>query len=237
VPLPLVFFFFSLLFIMDGTPLFAAEERAKSKPALPGEQCVIAPQENWTIQEKWVWRQVCEGRIADFNETKDYGGKLDPGKPKEWPKERMLRPAFLETIIFHEPYRSAVPREGVFIVGAWFKETLHLSNVSISRALVLAGSLFESDVTFIRFKTTQALSLAGSKFSGKLDMSGLQVGEHLFMTAGAKTAEVKLLNDALSSVDDVEMWVWQHTQSLDCSARFSAVHGIPELIKAGEGQS
>jgi len=49
--------------------------------------------------------------------------------------------------------------------------------------------------------------LAGSKFSGKLDMSGLQVGEHLFMTAGAKIAEVNLLNDALSSVDDVEMWV------------------------------
>ena len=38
-----------------------------SEITLPGERCKIEPLAEWTPQEKWVWRQVCEGKIADFN--------------------------------------------------------------------------------------------------------------------------------------------------------------------------
>lgn len=38
-----------------------AEEFVKARPVLPGKQCKTAHQNNWTEQERWVWKEVCEG--------------------------------------------------------------------------------------------------------------------------------------------------------------------------------
>ena len=38
------------------------------EPTLPGRPCECEPLEEWTDQEDWVWKMVCEGKIADFNE-------------------------------------------------------------------------------------------------------------------------------------------------------------------------
>ena len=73
-----------------------------------------------------MWNQVYIGAIADFNKAEGYGGELDPKKPEGWPKSRVLQPEFLETILLREPYRSALRRQGVCIVGAWFTEPLNL---------------------------------------------------------------------------------------------------------------
>jgi hypothetical protein len=56
------------------------------------------PSSDWTPQEKWVWDQVSQGEIADFNKADGYGGKLDPKKIECWQENRILRPEFLETI-------------------------------------------------------------------------------------------------------------------------------------------
>ena len=87
----------------------------------PKEHSKVEPHSSWTEQEKWVWSRVSEGEIADFNKAEDYGGKLDPKKPEEWPESRILTPAFLETILLNEPYRGALTRHGVQISGALFK--------------------------------------------------------------------------------------------------------------------
>ncbi len=80
-----------------------AEEFVKVRPVLPGKQCKIAHQNNWTEQERWVWKEVCEGREADLIERKGY--RLESDNPDRWPQERILRPAFLESILLHEPTR------------------------------------------------------------------------------------------------------------------------------------
>jgi hypothetical protein len=166
-----------LFIILSATSLYALEEPIKGKL---DEPCRIKPLQAWTPQEKWVWNQVCEGKIADFNEAKGYGGNLDPKKPEKWPESRILRPKFLERILLHEPYRSALTHRGMWIVGAWFKERLDLSNATLVYPLKLERSIFESDVNLSFLKTSQLISLVGSKFTGPLNMDSLQVGESFY---------------------------------------------------------
>ena len=181
------------LFFAAGTPfLYAIEQSLQGKPALPGEDCQTKPLKAWTPQEKWVWDQVCRGKAANFNKVEDYGGDLDPKEDKEWPRERILSPTFLETILLHEPYRGALTHHGVHIVGAWFEESLDLSNTHLSCQLWLQKSRFESDVSLNFLKTHRTLVLIGSTFTGELNMNGLEVGQSLLMDGGAKFAEVDL---------------------------------------------
>jgi hypothetical protein len=173
-------------------PLFAAEEQAKGKLSLPGQACQTVPLEAWTDQEKWVWKQVCEGKIADFSTAKDYGGKLDPAKRNGWQENRVLRPAFFVTILLHEPFRSALPHYGVRIKGAWFIDPLDLSDASLAHPLSLRASRFDEIVALDRLHTPFFISLDGSTFAGKLNMNGLQATGGLFMREKARFAEVDL---------------------------------------------
>jgi hypothetical protein len=180
-------FLFVILFLFitaGSTSLYAAEEPIKSKSALPGEPCQTKPLKSWTSQEKWVWKQVCEGKVADFNEAEGYGGNLDPRKPEGWPENRILQPSFLETILLYEPYRSALTNKGVRIIGAWFKEPLDLSNATLAHEVWLVDSRFESDVDLSWLKSSHLIWLEGSKFNGELDMDALQVNSFLFMSQG-----------------------------------------------------
>jgi hypothetical protein len=211
---------FFLLAALGTFSLYAEEELIKGKLTLPGKSCQTEPLPNWTPQEKWVWRQVCEGKIADFN--KRYGivldpKDLDPEKPEEWPKNRILTPRFLETILLHEPYRGALTRHGVQIVGAWFKEPLDLSDATLAHSLWLGGSRFDSKVVLDLLKTNHSIKfekstffkeliLIGTKIDGQLDMAGskcisnlrldsLQVGSSLFMCEDAEfNKEVNIFN-------------------------------------------
>ena len=67
--------------------------------ALPGEPCQIKARGGWSSQERWVWKQVCDGKSANFNRSKGYGGYLDPKKLEGWSEKRVLSPQFLETIL------------------------------------------------------------------------------------------------------------------------------------------
>ena len=115
-----------LFFASESKSLNAIEEPAKGIMARPDEPCRTNPIASWTPQEKWVWEQVCVGKIADLGIIKAVVGTLTQKETKEWSEKSVLRPAFLETILLHEPYRGAITRHGVRIVGAWFKETLDL---------------------------------------------------------------------------------------------------------------
>lgn len=125
------------------------------------------------------------------NKGDDYGGKLNPKTPERWPESRVLRPAFLETILLHEPYRSALTRQGVRIAGAWFVESLDVSNVIIPYQLWLDRRRFAASVNFSGLRTHSLISLAGSKFTGTLNMDSLEVESDLFMR-GAEFVDVVL---------------------------------------------
>jgi len=170
-----------LFFASESKSLNAIEEPAKGIMARPDEPCRTNPIASWTPQEKWVWEQVCVGKIADLGIIKAVVGTLTQKETKEWSEKSVLRPAFLETILLHEPYRGAITRHGVRIVGAWFKETLDLSNATLSHPLSLLNSRFDSMVDLSRMQSLSYLSLHGSKFKGKLDMNSIEVTGSLFM--------------------------------------------------------
>jgi cytoskeletal protein CcmA (bactofilin family) len=158
----------------------------------PKEHSKVEPHSSWTDQEKWVWSRISKGEVADFSSAKDYGGKLDPKKPEEWPESRILTPAFLEMMLLHEPYRGSSIRHGVRIIGAWFKDQIDLSNAILANQLWLESSRFDSEVYLSSLKTSYLISIEGSSFNSILHMDSLQVG-NLFMRNGAEFDEVILL--------------------------------------------
>ncbi|MBC8549711.1 MAG: hypothetical protein H8D23_08660 [Candidatus Brocadiales bacterium] len=173
---------FLLLITLGSFFLYVEEERIKEKPALPGKVCQTKPLFNWTPQEKWVWNQICNGKIADFNERdKEYDKAFDPKNHKRKPKGRLLTPEFLETILLHEPFCGSLPLHGVRIVGAWFKDPIDLTNATLNHQLWLNKSRFDSDIDLSFLKTDYGISLYGSYFNGKLIMDAVNISGYLYM--------------------------------------------------------
>src|SRR6266850_181430 len=185
------------------TSLLAEVRRPKQvNSALLGEPCQTKPHNSWTSQENWVWKQVCQGKMADFNTLNGYGGELDPKSAKEWRETRILRPAFLETILLHEPYRSALTRSGVSIRGAWLKNSLNLSHATLLHLFLLENSRIEQDVDLHGLKTSDLIGLSGSTFTGALSMNGLQAGG-LFMGEAAMCDAVDLTGAKIAGQVDM----------------------------------
>ena len=110
-------------------------------------------------------------------------------------------------------------REGAKVVIAELKPEL---GRSAEKLVTDAGG----DATFIETDVTREESVKNAiegtvERYGKLDV--------LYNSAGGSIVED-------TAATDVDMWVWQHTQSLDLLGTFLCCrHGIPELIKAGGG--
>ena len=169
---------------------------ATVRKSLPGEACLIGPDHlpvGWSASEKWAWAEICEGRIADFNRL--LGEALDPRKPSHNAKwsdgRRSLSSEFLEAVLLHEPYRSAVPYRGVRIVGAFFEQGITLSDALLMRPLVLHRSQFEGPVSLSRVKTENYVSFNESRVKGKLDFDSARLGGNLMMK-NAEFSEVRL---------------------------------------------
>jgi uncharacterized protein YjbI with pentapeptide repeats len=166
------------------------QEYAESYFVLPGEKCKTGFGKDWTEQEKWVWTQLCEGRKADLNQRD--GRKLDPGNIGIWPRMRILRPTFLESILLHEPYRTALPHSGVWIEGAWFVSSIDISDSIFTKPVALVDCRFEKDMSLAQVQTPHWISLASSTFNGALNLNGIQIGGSLFMDKGASFRQVQL---------------------------------------------
>ena len=147
---------------------------------------------DWTPQEQWVWDQVSQGEIADFNKAAGYGGELEPKQLERWPESRILRPKFLETILLLETYRGTLTVHGVMIVGAWFKEPLDLSNAILAHQLALPNCIFDSDVNLSFLKTPYSIDVRSSKFSRTLSMCSSKVAGHLVHDGAEFADEVYL---------------------------------------------
>ena len=167
-----------------GAEMAGVPEGHGSALARPGEKCKVRSLSKWTQSEQWAWTQICEARIANFNERPG-GGLFDPRNVKDVENlsDRKLRSIFLETILLHEPFRSAIPRHGVRIIGAYFSNSIDLSNASIDQPLGLEQSRFESNFDLRRLTTSTIISFEGSTFEGELAMDSVTVGGNLFMGA------------------------------------------------------
>ncbi len=151
---------------------------------------MIEPLEEWTDTECWVWRQIEAGHSADLNEH--LGETVNPNSPDGWVAERRLSAAFLQTIAFHEPYRSALPRNGIQIAGAWFDEPIDFRDGHLDGILWLEACRFEELLAFNGLSTASVISLAGSVFEGDVDMRSLEVEGGLYLRNGARFKAVNL---------------------------------------------
>jgi uncharacterized protein YjbI with pentapeptide repeats len=150
-----------LLLLQLAAPAAAIGQQAAPPPAVD-DACAVPADPRWTAQEAFVWGRVCAGATADFNTAPGYGGRLDAKSPERWPESRVLTPAFLEAILLKEPYRHALSRHGVAIVGARFTEPLDLSEAVLTCPLSLRGSVFDKGANLLRLKSEYSLDLDGS---------------------------------------------------------------------------
>ena len=155
------------------------EKPVQSAPATA--RCPLPPDESWTSQEKFVWERVCIGKEADFNKEAAYGGELDPLKLGTLPEDRILRQAFLETILLGERHRSVIARLGVRIFGARFPELIDLQNATLQDELWLDGCLLERGADLSWLKSTQPIAIHGSRVGDTLTMYSLQVDSNVFL--------------------------------------------------------
>jgi hypothetical protein len=144
----------------------------------------VPPAEDWTPQEKFVWERVAAGEIADFNTADGYGGNLDPKMPEGWPDNRVLRSAFLETILLKDPYRRNLTRHGVIIIGARFTQAIELEGAELGHRLGLPYGLIEKGANLRRLKSKYLIVLSGSKVVGSFETDGLDLDTSLFMRDG-----------------------------------------------------
>ena len=191
-----VTFFISICVMLASVSSALAENTRgpyehESYLALPSQKCRISPPSEWTKPENWVWEKICEGKVANFDKHPDEHPDARPFDPRKqedsenW-SDRTLRSSFLETILLHEPFRSAIPRQGVHIIGAYFPEPIDLSDASIDRLLTLSLSRFRSKVGMRRLTTSSFIALGGSEFECELDMQSVTVEGSLIMGDGAE---------------------------------------------------
>ncbi len=164
----------------------ADQDEYTGRLAHPGEPCQTPPHKDWTEPEKWAWQQICEGRPADFNIR--YGRTLDTNNPGHWTGYEMMvrgiRSTFLESILLHEPWRSAIPRQGVRIGGAWFEGNLDLSYSLVKSELLLLACRFENDFDLRFGQLERNLLLSKSIINGNCELDGIQVAGTIFMDEG-----------------------------------------------------
>ena len=158
-------------------------------PLLPGEPCNVPARAIWTEPEKWVWSRICIGREADFNKLKGY---LHPDRKEGWRKDRALSSEFLETILLYEPYRSAITRKGVRIVGAWFPGKVDLRKAEIRSDMWLNNSRFEDDVLLNGFRSGFGLALRKSMLAGELRLIGADIRDKLDLSQAKISKRIRM---------------------------------------------
>jgi len=140
-------------------------------------------QDDWTKLESDIWTKLCRGETADL--------RISDGTPAtaqspcqaaaRLDTAHLVRAAFIETILLHEPWCSRLPRQGVSIVGARITGTLNLEYAQLRHSLRLDACHFEQDVKLFRLSTTQGLSFGGSHFDKRLDLMLTQIGRVLLL--------------------------------------------------------
>jgi hypothetical protein len=155
---------------------------ARAQPA-PAPEAGRAPP-GWTGggAERWAWGRALLREVADLGEHcrlvkgLDEREDLDPrdGDDPRWGHDcRQISAAFVERVLTEEPWRGALPRRGLRIVGARVAEPLDLSAARVGARVWLDGSRFEGPVDFQHARFEGVHSLSGSAFEAGVEAHGL----------------------------------------------------------------
>lgn len=165
------------------------ENQWESDPQFRAPPIPLKPAD-WSESERWIWQQARKGRIADFHERH---GRIDPHEPKGWTEERSIRAAFVETILLHEPFRGALPRQGLRISGVWVRESVDLQNAELQHEWWLNASRVEKDVNLVNLRSKSSISFEASVFTG-LILAGEARLDRLLVMSGSEFVALDLAN-------------------------------------------
>jgi len=181
---------------------------------------LTTPETQWLEAEQWAWQEIRSRGLADF--SKRDGRDLDPKVPDSWNDGRKLGSDFLKKILFREPHRSAIPVEGVGIVGAWFPEPVELTYGRLDHQLWLQRCRFDGGANLRGLRVEGRLSFVGSTFRAEkdtgwfaLDLSDATIEGSVHMDSvvvagtltmnGIKVTQDMLLRMSSAAFTDVEL--------------------------------
>jgi hypothetical protein len=160
--------------------LLATPAGLRAQPTAPAEAgtCPVPDEPSWTAQEKFVWARICAGETANFNSGRTYGGNIDP-RTTPLPDNRILRNAFIETILTDDKYLKAIKHHGVRVSGARFTEPIDLQNVTLANELWFESCLFEKGADLALLRASQTVRVNRSKVAGELNLYAARVASEL----------------------------------------------------------
>jgi hypothetical protein len=194
-----VAFILLLLFIFSPKSFLLGENQSAIRIiTYPGDTCKTPPLTKWSEQEKWVWKQLCEGKPANL--ARYYGGSTNLEDFKGWQKKQKLSPEFLETILLYNPFLNELKNKRVEIKGAWFEKPLVLSDINLTNNIFLNSSRFDQRVSLYNLKSNHILSFDRSVFDKSLYLKAVQL-QYLSLKHG-KFKEVNLI---AAKIEDISM--------------------------------
>ena len=161
--------------VLIGMTEFASTA-VNAQVALPGGDCLVSADESWSRVERWAWGKICTHKIANLQNVDPR--PLDPHYADE---RRRLSPRFLEMVLAHDPWSSAIPRFGVRIVGAYFSQPVDLHQVSLKHDLWIDRSRFDKDVSMTDLNTRSLISFRYSHFSEALNLERAKIEGNLHL--------------------------------------------------------
>ncbi|MGI9501727.1 MAG: hypothetical protein ACR2RE_01555, partial [Geminicoccaceae bacterium] len=186
---------FSTLYFVSGV---SAQNSDDHRPAYPSETVCPTPLAKiapgpWSAQEERAWdKRICLGEIADLSKRLDnHENACDPDKAADWPSDRMLTERFVQTVLFHEPFRSAYTRRGFRIRCAKIDQWLDLTNGRFDHEISFEDSVFENPIILQNFRSGGKLSFSESRLHGGLYASGLSVSGNVFLNNAEINGRIK----------------------------------------------
>ena len=157
------------------------------RPAYPAEDSCQTPLSltpgNWSEQERWVWdKRICLGKIADLSKRpRGENNACDLGKTEEWSQDRHISSQFIQTVLFHAPFRRAYIQSGFRLRCAIFPQKVDLSQGHFTREIWLDNSYFAQGLNASDLEIEGLFSLEGSRFQGpfKVELNDAKVGGQL----------------------------------------------------------
>ena len=151
---------------------------------------------NWSGQEKWAWdHRICVGLVADLSKRiEKTNGYCNVKNTTDWPDNQLIRSKFVQTVLFHKPFRDVFAQRGFKMRCAKFDKILDLSSGNFPHEIWIHDTIFFDGINASYLTVDHNFSLTGSQVRGTFDGTGMRVGGSLFLRNGATFQDVHLLS-------------------------------------------